>query len=81
MPLWEKYRTVQQMHKLKEFGNGLENIGIQYSVEQLVDYGVDLVKYADRFDIDKLRKTLDLFPEIIHTLKRLLDSRQGVRDD
>jgi hypothetical protein len=75
MPLWEKYRSVQQMNKLKEFGTGIVDIGVQYSVEQLADYGGDLVRYADRFDIDKLRKTLEFFPEIIDTVKRLLDSR------
>jgi nitrogen-specific signal transduction histidine kinase len=75
MPLWEKYRSVQQMNKLKEFGTGIADIGVQYSVEQLADYGGDLVKYADRFDVDKLRKTLEFFPEIIDTVKRLLDSR------
>ncbi len=75
MPLWEKYCRVHHMNRLREFGAGIENIGVQYSVEQLADYGRDLVKYADRFDIEKIKRTLEFFPEIIDTVKRLLDSR------
>jgi hypothetical protein len=61
----------QMIDQFEAFGNKIIELGKTHSLSILQDYGKDICKYADSFDIMKVTETLKKFPAIIDNLKKL----------
>jgi len=61
----------QMIDQFEAFGNKIIELGNVHSLSILHDYGKDICRYADSFDIMKVTETLKKFPAIIENLKKL----------
>ena len=61
----------QMIDQFEAFGNKIIELGKDLSLSILQDYGKDICRYADSFDIMKVTETLKKFPAIIENLKKL----------
>jgi PAS domain S-box-containing protein len=67
-----KYNDVVQnnvIDDIKEFGNEVAALGQKYTFADIKIFGEDIVTFADNFDVERLLKTLSLFPSVIQGMK------------
>jgi hypothetical protein len=57
--------------EIYKFGNDLLSIGQNMSCPSLSAYAHELCEYADNFEVDKLMRTLKMFPEVINRIKAI----------
>lgn len=68
---WETFATRQPIEEIKEFGNKLEGLGKNHNAICVTDYGEELVRAADSFNIEAILKLIREFPRIVEKLKNL----------
>ena len=64
----DNWSTIQKsfiITEIETFAKRIKALGAKYNVAVLTNWGDDLFKQANSFDIDRLPKTLDYFPVLI----------------
>jgi PAS domain S-box-containing protein len=62
---WLKIRRTQRLPDIRTFSETILEIGRERELEPLKDYGQALADYVATFDIERIQKTLDNFPEML----------------
>ncbi len=70
-PQWNELQKKQPVKAVQKFGQDLEKLGEEYSMNTLTKFGSDLIIYINNFDIRKMRFLLSGFPELIDQLKAM----------
>ena len=73
LPQWEQFQTIQPINAVKQFVKDLLALSERYHIEALQEYGQELESTIKYFDIHALRMTLRTFPELLDSLKSLLE--------
>jgi CheY-like chemotaxis protein len=68
LPYHKKVVDEQMIDKTVDFGKRIIKIGEDFKVRFLINYGKNIVSYADNFEIDKLKAEMDCFPDIVKKL-------------
>ena len=63
-----------KMADIRQLGIEIKETGEKYSLDFLVSEGEKLVEDAERFDVEKIRKDLKLFQEMLQSLLRELEA-------
>ena len=71
MDEWKTIRKTFIIKNIKMFGAKILNIGKEYRIELLTNWGSELVHQAESFDMERLPLTLDYFPKLIETLLKV----------
>ncbi len=74
IPVYNKVVKTQMIDHIEKFGNDLVLLAEKYNFKIILDYGNKISKLADNFEIDKLVKLLNRFPEIIEQHKSLINN-------
>jgi PAS domain S-box-containing protein len=69
LPINEKVIKKQLIEHIDLFGKGLVSFGEVNSLSIITDYGKKICYHVDNFEVDKMMKTLKLFPDIIEKVK------------
>ena len=72
VPCWDQFQKIQPIKAVKQFGMNLKELGEQYHLKLLTDYGENLVTSIEYFDVHAMRQILFDFPQIIKKLKLAL---------
>lgn len=70
-PRWETICSTYLLDDIEEFAEEIKNLGNQYRIPPLEEWGKTLFNDARRFDMPRLNRTLSDFPHMINTLKTL----------
>ncbi|MDM8161562.1 PAS domain S-box protein [Labilibaculum sp. K2S] len=68
-PICQDAIKSQMIDQIEEFGKDLVTLANEINIQFFKDYANKICVFADNFEIDKLLKTLERFPKIIHQLK------------
>ncbi|MBC8182227.1 response regulator [candidate division KSB1 bacterium] len=71
MDEWKTIRKTFIIKNIKMFGAKILNIGKEYRIELLTNWGSELVHQAESFDMERLPLTFDYFPKLIETLLKV----------
>jgi len=71
LPINESVIKRQLIDQIDDFGKALVLFGEGNSLKTLSDYGNKICTHVDNFEIDKMMKTLKLFPDIIGKIKSM----------
>ena len=71
LPINESVIKKQLMEQIDFFGRGLVLFGEANSLSIITEYGSKICQHVDNFEIDKMMRTLKLFPEIIEKIKSI----------
>ncbi len=52
-------------NEIEDFANQITGLGTSYKLDMLADWGNDLLRQAQSFDVEKLPRTLDYFTELV----------------
>jgi CheY-like chemotaxis protein len=66
---WEKISKTHIIDEIDAFAKEIRELGGQYHQEALKNWADLLIDDLQTFDMQKVAKTLELFPEIIHKIK------------
>lgn len=70
-PRWESVGRIGSFEQIEAFGRQLEELGRQYALDMLSNYGRSLHHHAESFDVEKMRMTLKVYPDLITRIKRI----------
>lgn len=59
------------INEMERFGLDLENVGAEFSIEFLSQYGAEVASYASMFEIDKLEIAFKKFKDILRMIEEL----------
>jgi CheY-like chemotaxis protein len=77
LPINERVIKRQLIDQIGDFGKALVLFGESNSLKILSEYGNRICNHVDNFEIDKMMKTLKLFPDIIEKIKSLAKSNDN----
>jgi PAS domain S-box-containing protein len=66
--LWRSAKDSNNINIINEFASKVKEIGEQYSLRILQDYGSNLTAFADNFDVENMNKTLEGFSKTIEII-------------
>jgi two-component system sensor histidine kinase EvgS len=66
---WKETRRRQKIPDIQEFGLELENLGRAHDTPALVQYGADLRRHADNFQIDQIQTILGCYEKMLAMMK------------
>lgn len=69
--LWEKARQTGFFDDIAGFGQLMQKLGNHYSAGPLQEFGNRLNTQVSTFDIERINKTLEAYPELIREIKSL----------
>lgn len=69
MPLWVEVKARQSSRNIDSFTNEIKKMADKYKISELEEYGAELLKSYQEFDIELVRKKLQDFQSIIDNLK------------
>jgi len=75
MRTWENARKSGFFNDIADFGKSIRKLGEQYSLGMLTGFGTKVAEHVGSFDIENINTTLDSFPQIIDTIKQLLQQQ------
>jgi len=70
-PLWERAQRTGFFDDIADFGERIEALGEEFHLEAVRRYGADLGKQAANFDIERMNRTLDGFPDLVEQVRSL----------
>ncbi|MFP4033180.1 MAG: hypothetical protein ACLFTV_16605, partial [Desulfococcaceae bacterium] len=70
-PLWEKAQRTGFFDDIADFGERIEALGEEFQLEAVRRYGTDLGNQAASFDIERMNRTLDGFPDLVERVRSL----------
>jgi len=59
--------------EIEDFALEVKKLGTQYNLELLTDWGEALFREIERFDMEKLPRTLEDFPRLVRDIKALIN--------
>ncbi|MCP4106407.1 MAG: PAS domain S-box protein [Desulfobacteraceae bacterium] len=62
---WNNVKTRFYFNEIEVFANEIRELGAFYRVDILTNWGDDLLQQAKSFDMERLPKTLDYYPDMI----------------
>lgn len=65
---WLEVRKKQNIPEIKSFADNVRDIGSHCTIEILIEYGRQLKRFADSFDIDNIEKHLARYPSIVDAM-------------
>jgi len=65
---WKTFRTRQPLDEIAGFALALRNLGSEFKIEELIDYGNSLLDATNLLDIEMIMKELNAYPELIRRL-------------
>ena len=68
MEAWEMIQDGIELSKVKEFAKNISELGSRYGVDFLALWGEDLYQLAANFDVEKVPKKIQFFPEIVEKI-------------
>ncbi len=71
-PRWETLKDQWVLFKIEDFATRLKETGIEYQLSLLADYAASMLRQIDELDLEALKLSMRLFPEIIQTIEQLL---------
>jgi len=71
LPINERVIKKQLIEQIEIFGKGLVSFGEANSISIITNYGNKICQHVDNFEIDKMMKSLKLFPDIIERIKSM----------
>ncbi|MBF0288969.1 MAG: PAS domain S-box protein [SAR324 cluster bacterium] len=71
-PDWEALCEVVIIDEVEEFAKKIQSMGNEYQYPTLEKWGDDLLLQAHSFDVERLNRTLQTFPEICQTVKSFI---------
>ena len=71
MEEWKQIRQNLFFDQIDAFGNRLAELGITHALAIVKQYGQELSAHAQHFDVEKMNKTLNAYPEMIAAVKLL----------
>jgi signal transduction histidine kinase/DNA-binding NarL/FixJ family response regulator len=70
-PLWEKAQRTGFFDDIADFGERIQALGEEFHLEAVRRYGADLGRQAASFDIERMNRTLDGFPDLVEQVRSL----------
>jgi two-component system, sensor histidine kinase len=70
-PLWEKAQRTGFFDDIADFGERIRKLGETFQLEAVRRYGADLGARAASFDIERMNRTLDGFPDLVERVRFL----------
>ncbi|MCP4345078.1 MAG: response regulator [Desulfobacterales bacterium] len=77
MEEWRKIHKQFIVNDIGVFGNQVKELGTEYNLNILRNWGDDIYEQADSFDIERLPKTLEYFPGLVREITEFVDCRVG----
>ncbi len=71
MEQWNNFKEKQPIKEVKKFAVDIKNLGNNYGIELLLQFGDKLITYVDNYDVDEMLSTINEFPELIKKLKSI----------
>ncbi len=71
MILWEEIQQRQSMERTETFAHQIIELGKQYQIKLLLDFGYDVLESVEQFDIDRLSFKINTFPVLIERVAAL----------
>lgn len=68
---WKIAQDSRNFKRIGNFAREVEKISSLYSLNVLKNFALDLIRYTENFDIEKMNSTLKTYPEIIEQLKNI----------
>jgi PAS domain S-box-containing protein len=65
----EEFKSRQPMAEIKEFGNRIAELGQKHQADALIEYGEDLIRATNDFDINKILTMIGTFPQLITRIR------------
>jgi len=69
LPIWTELKKIRNKKKVNLMAKSLIEIGEKYNAIPVLNYGNDLQKASNSFNVDKEKNLLRKFPDFIKTLK------------
>jgi two-component system sensor histidine kinase EvgS len=69
LPLWIQANELKEFNTIKEFAEGIHELGQMHGIRFLVDYGNKMIHHCDNYDIEKIDISLASFPDYIKKMK------------
>lgn len=70
---WESFKSRQPINDVKAFAERIMELGDNYDIRFLRDYGERLIFYVDNFEVEGIRSMLHQFPGILLQLKSKME--------
>ncbi|NIM12982.1 MAG: response regulator [Candidatus Aminicenantes bacterium] len=74
IPRWEKISKTFVLDEIEDFSREIKELGNQYGLNMLENWGDRLSKDVRSFDMQKIPKTLEHFPGLIKEIKTLVEN-------
>jgi CheY-like chemotaxis protein len=68
----DSFKKRQPISEIKDFGTDLKTLGQLHNSNILINYGDEMIRSADNFDIEKILVLINKFPELTIKLKSVL---------
>ncbi len=68
---WNKFAKRQPIQEVEKFGKDLRDLGLEYSINPLTDYGERLLVHVDSFDVAGMLIMIDEFTFLMSKLKAI----------
>jgi hypothetical protein len=65
---WKETQRRQKIPDIQAFGRMLEDLGNKHATPALAQYGAELCRHADSFQIDQIKATLGAYEEMLAML-------------
>lgn len=65
--LWNHVRDRMVMDEIQRFGEEIRDLGTDRELPGMARWGADLAEQAETFEIERMYRTLDRFPELVQT--------------
>ncbi|MCP4152667.1 MAG: response regulator [bacterium] len=69
---WEQVNKTFILDEIEDFSKEIRDLGKEYGIQKLVDWGNRLLKDKHAFDMARVSETMETFPQLIDKIKKLL---------
>jgi CheY-like chemotaxis protein len=71
MAEWAAVRQKQYIPDIQHFGEEIKKLGDQHEIKEVSEYGDHLLFHISSYDIEKIFTALEMYPNLIETLKEI----------
>jgi PAS domain S-box-containing protein len=68
---WQRLQKQQAMAEVELFGKKIRNAGEEYKIDFLSQLGKEIIQSVQAFDIERIRKFIKEFPDIVEKLRKI----------
>ena len=69
---WEALKDTSLIADVETFGVQMQELGEKYNYQGLANWGEKLQTEASLFELDALKKTMEVFPNIIENIESII---------